>query len=340
MLLDTLISLLGIAMVLLVLEDFINTTLRLKGGGRLTNAITNATWRLMLYLHHRRPHGRILYDTGVTGLLLTILTWTTLLWLGWLLVFLPHEAAVESSPEGADAGVWSRAYFVGYSLITLGVGDYAPAGPLFQMATVFAAITGFFLMTLSVTYLVPVVAAVVEARTLAARILLTGETPQELISDLAGLDHGRAFVRSSVDYLGPILALSQRRFAYPVLRLFPSYERDTSIAVALATLDEALTLLLLGTRDPGTLTVQLTPLRRAIEKYLYSQPLTDDERLVEEPPVPSREPLRQAGLEPIPAEEFSRRVHGLAERRRLLLAVLRQEDRAWSDVSNGDPESS
>jgi hypothetical protein len=334
MLSDVAISLAGIVLIVAVLKDFIKTTLRLEGGGRLSTLLMAFTWRVSLYLHRLLPHRRMLSHAGVAALLANIFLWTALLWLGWLLLFLPHAGSVLSAASGEPADFWSTVYFVGYSLITLGVGDYVPNGPLFQVATVLAAISGFFLLTLSVTYLVPVVAAVVQARQLAAQIFLLGRSPQELVQRLVEAGKRRDQLQLLHGFVGPIVLLSQHHFAYPVLKYFPSSRRQTSAAVGMAVLDESLTLLLFGLTGEDRAPASRTgPIRRAIEQYLRVQVSPDVKQLPPPPPAPSLEPLRRAGLSAASDHEFASRLKEVEQRRSLLLALVRQEEREWSDVS-------
>lgn len=321
----------GTLLILVVLNDFIHTTVRLEGGGRLSNPLMSVTWRAALFLQQRFPRHRVLPNAGVAALLANIAMWTVLLWLGWLLLFLPQADAVLTSGTGEPAGFWARVYFVGFSLITLGVGDYTPGSAFFQIATVLAAVTGFFLLTLSVTYLIPVTSAVVESRQLAARILLLGRNPPETVAHVVVRERGDDRLELLLDFVGPIVLLSQRHFAYPVLKYFPSSRRNTSVAVAFAVLDESLTILLHGLNDRDD-EPALVPLRRALGEYLEIQVAPGGERLPPVPPPPTLEPLRAAGFDTVANEEFGRRIASEAHRRRLLRRLLHRENRDWDEV--------
>lgn len=86
--------------------------------------------------------------------MLTLGTWLLLLWAGWTLVFSASPEAVLQDPEGVPADGWARAYFAGFSVFTLGVGDYVPNGPVWQLLTVVAVVSGLALTTMAITYLV------------------------------------------------------------------------------------------------------------------------------------------------------------------------------------------
>lgn len=332
MVVDAAISILGLVLILLVLSDFVRTTLRLEGSGRLSARLMSWMWQLALILQRRLRGRQFLGHVGVIILLSNVFAWAILLWLGWLLLFLPHRGSVIESSSGLPADFWSNVYYVGYSLITLGVGDFAPNGPLFQVATVFASMSGFFLFTLSVTYLVPVVAAVVQARQLAAQTFLLGNDTAEMTRQLLA-DGGVQLLQG---LSAPIVLLAQNHFAYPVLQYFPSSRRSTSSAVALAVLDESLALLFHGLDDDSRFPViQLQPLRRAIDDYLERHVAPMSEKRAEPPPPPSLAPLRAAGATTVSDEEFARRLETLERRRSLLRELVEHEDRAWETVLKG-----
>ena len=317
MAIDILISTFGLLVVLAVTRDFIRTTIRLEGSGRFSGLLMSALWGAALRLHSRQGKRTFLSTAGVAILLISLFTWALLVWVGWLLFFLPHLGSIVASDTSAPADFWSNVYFVGYSLITLGVGDYVPASPVFQVATVVAAMNGFFLFTLSVTYLVPVVSAVVQARQLAAQIFLLGESPEEIADWLRR--HGSLAVQQVNSLAAPIVLLSQHHFAYPVLTYFASYRRSNSIAVALAVLDEALNLLELQPADPAVDPDRLKPVRGAIARYLELHVAVTGEARPDGPGSAES------------SNEFDRIDH----RRSLLRRLLELEGRTWSDVRVG-----
>ena len=330
MLVDTFISLLGLFLIFLVMRDFVHTTLRLQGSGSLSGAIMSSLWKLAKFLRRIFPDRQVFTQMGVPILLADLFAWAFLLWLGWLLVFLPHGGSIVASSSGAPADFWSSAYFVGYSLITLGVGDFAPGSPFFQIATILAAVSGFFLFTLYVTYLVPVVAAVVQARQLAVQVLLLGDTPVGLAEWI--LRTGPSGTDQLNRLTAPIVLLSQHHFAYPVLTYFPSNSRTTSSGVALAVLDEALSLLEYGLGGKAAVEgYKLSPLRGAIGAYLELHARSRGEELPAAPPPPSLTDLTSEDAKS-PAE-FTRDLKRLDHRRSLLRQLVEGEGRQWSDVT-------
>lgn len=55
--------------------------------------------------------------------------------------------AVRDAANGEPAGLVDRLYFTGYTVFTLGNGDFKPGSGIWQIATGAAAGTGLFLVT-------------------------------------------------------------------------------------------------------------------------------------------------------------------------------------------------
>lgn len=327
---DVVISVLGLVLVGFVLHSAVKTTLTLHSSDFLTHFVNETVWRLALLLHRATGSRRYVRGAGVVCLLSVIAVWTLLYWLGWLLFFLPEPEAVVAAESSLPADFWSRVYFVGYSLITLGIGDYVPGTPVYQVATILASASGFFLITLSITYLVPVVTSLVDARHLAVQLFLAGDTPSRIANTM--LQEPERFRELARDAPSQVILLTQRYFAYPVLHYFPSATRDTSIALALVSLDEALSQVLeLGGERSKALEPLLITLRGAMDEHLrfldgsFLSPADDT------PPAPAAgdwSDLDQRLEDSDLAVPFDR----LADRRRLLHAMVRHDVREWSDV--------
>ena len=121
---------LGALLILFDLIDVIQSTLSVRGGGFLSSRLGGALWGVFVRLHRHRPAHHVLAYAGPTLLVVTLSFWTALNWLGWTLVFLSDPDSVVSASNGEPGDIAAQFYFVGYSLITLGIGDYRPQGAL------------------------------------------------------------------------------------------------------------------------------------------------------------------------------------------------------------------
>ncbi len=206
---------------------------------------------------------------GPLFLIGTVVMWLVGLWTGWTLVFLGSGDVVRES-TGEPVGVLGVVYFVGFNLVTLGVGDLVATGPGWGVISVVASFGGLFVLTLSITYLISVVSAVVSRRALAVRIASLGPTPSAIVT---WAWNGREFSDAALQQVGslvePLLATSERHLAYPVPEHFESTEETASAPLAVARLDEALRLLENGvTTDHRPGAIVTAPLRAAVNRYI------------------------------------------------------------------------
>ena len=311
--------------------DLVWTTLSLSGGGPLT-ALVSRSVGLALIGCHRLPSLRRLSHHAALGVIIaTLLSWVLLTWAGWALVFAAGEHAVVEAQSGAPADGWSRIYFAGYSMITLGTGDYRPGGQPWQVASVLAAINGFILVTLAISYLVPIISAAVEARRLALSIAHLGEGPEALVTQGWSGENFDLLSQHLVT-LAPSLVISgQRLLVFPVLCYDRTSDPSASLPRSLAILDEALTLLERGVApEHRPAAIVLEPTRRAITELQERLAATVPAGPAREAPhPPSLGPLREAGIPTIADAAFRAALEGLDDRRRLLLGLVQWQGWRW-----------
>ncbi|MFC4637910.1 potassium channel family protein [Deinococcus hohokamensis] len=101
---------------------------------------------------------------------LTILMWAAILWLAFSLLLLPYAASFQST-RSDPLPDWFKAFYIsGYSMTTLGIGDLVPSGKAPRLVIVLASAMGFILITVAVTYLLSVYAALERMSALAFEI--------------------------------------------------------------------------------------------------------------------------------------------------------------------------
>lgn len=327
----------GAALLAFAFYDLIKTTLG-QGGGPMTNRVTALVWRLALLVHRRwRAHG-LLTTAGVAGILLVVLLWLALVWGGWTLLFSSAEGAVVWSESRRPATLAERSRFAAYAMVTLGFGDFEPEGGIWKIATSLAAASGFSLLTLSLTFLTPLVGAATEKRQLGLYLATVGRTPREIL--LAAWD-GESYrsLEPHLQNLSPMIALlAQRHLTYPALHYFHA-PRRSAVAPALAALDEALTLLGDASRpDCAPAEALLRSTRRAVWSLLTTLDNNYIHAAPEPPPPPELAPLVAAGLPLFEAGEALRRLERRSHRRRLLLAYVESDGWRWDDVLDAAEE--
>lgn len=325
-----LLVVLGFAILATVMVDALLTTVAVSNvAGPVTGNLTHGLWTLAL---RWRSH-RFLRLAGLLIALTAVAVWFAALWLGWSLVFLADVDAVVSTDTGRPAGAWDRVYFAGYTLFTLGSGEFIPQGAVWQLLAIVALVNGLTMVTLWITYLIPVTAAATGKRRLAASIASLGERPDAILMS-AWDGRGFAPLEPHLVSLMPMVALlAEQHLAYPVLHYFHSVHRYTALAPMIASLDEALTMLEFGVaprhRPPQ---FAYHPLRDAVSHFLdtlFSAFIIPEP---DPPPPPSLERLRDTGIPTVDDEEFEAAVSKLAQRRRLLRALVDNDGWTWEDL--------
>lgn len=324
---------LGTAVLVVTFADALTTTLSVgSGGGFLTRRLTAVLWRALLKVHRRdRPSG-LLSRGGSALLLLVVLVWVLGLWSGWTLVLLAAgEGAVVNSDTRVPAGTAETVYYAGFTVFTLGVGDFVATTPGLRVLTAFASFTGLFLVTLAITYLISVVSAVVGRRSIAVRVFALGDDPASIVvRGWTGEQFGSGFVQQLVALSGELATSAEQHLAYPVLHFYRSHHPGLSAARAVAVLDEALLLLgagVAGSARPDAGAVET--LRRVVRRHLEAVDAVGTRAALDVPPVPDLGPLARAGIPTVPQAQFAEVVRSSAGHRRELHRLVASDGWSW-----------
>lgn len=289
----TLVAVLGCLLVLLVVVDIFRTVLwSSAGAGPITSAITAIHRRALVPVV--RGNRTLLSLLGPLVLGLVVLTWATVLVVGATLILQGDPEAVVHSTTRRPADAWERAYVAGYSVFTLGNGDFQPSGTYGQVSFVVMSGAGLLLMTLSITYLVPVIQASVSARAFASSVLSLGDSAAEIV--VQGWNGQRVDLDRQVAAWDQHLStLGHQHLAYPVLHIFTGNDVDAAAPLAVQRVDEVLTLLDAVTQDAAPSRIDRRQLRASVERYVssYGAPIDPDRP---PPPPPGLGLLRAAGI--------------------------------------------
>ncbi|MDP9023304.1 MAG: ion channel, partial [Actinomycetota bacterium] len=141
----------GTAVVVVTVFDAFATTLSPSTrAGPVTSRMNAVLWRLA----RRASRSNVAIPLVVAGPLLLVTTamvWIGGLWLGWTLLFAADPNAVVSDPGGIPADLSGRVFYTGYTLFTLGLGNYVPQGAVWEVLSAVALINGLVLVTMSIT---------------------------------------------------------------------------------------------------------------------------------------------------------------------------------------------
>lgn len=327
----------GVAVLVAVVLDVLWTTLR-EGAGWGTRRLTQAAWRVALRIHGRIGSHRLLSLLGVGVVLLAVMVWIGGLWLGWSLVFCCHDGAVIDPATGASASWTERAYFAATTLLSLGPGDFVPRGAGWQLAAALATLSGLFVVTFAVTYLVPVVQAATHKRQVAVFVSSLGQSPLGLLLRSWNGESFGAFERVLQRLIWELTTVEQRHLTYPVLHYLHSAMRSQSLALSVAAVDEAVSILEHGFEGAPPCDVGALAHARACLDSLVKT--IGPGGVGDVPPIPSLSPLRDQGVPVVDDEVFAERLASSGERRRRLEAIVELDGWHWEQVawSRREPE--
>lgn len=326
----------GVLLLLVVIIDLLWTTLWVEGGaGPLTSWLMAGTWGLVRRVGSR--NSRWLTIAGPLILVLGLSIWIVFLWAGWTLLFASAENAIIDTVAPRPISWSDFVYFTGYTIFTLGNGDFAPQGQLWQISTTLASASGMLFITLSVTYVLSVLGAVTQKRAFATTISGLGMTSAEILQAswdgeaFQGLEVPLNTVATQLD------TLTSNHKAYPILHYFYSGQPAQAPTTSITALDEALTLLLFGVAEqkrPNELSIKQA--RSSVQSYLETVGSSYIEPADRSPPPPEIETLREAGIPTVSDEEFGHSITEIDERRRTLLGLIESDKRRWPASNDAD----
>ncbi|WP_222919875.1 potassium channel family protein [Natrinema sp. SYSU A 869] len=320
---------LGILLLVIVVVDLLWTTLWVEGSaGPLTSWLMAVTWRVFRQVGDRRS--RLLTLSGPSILVIGLLVWIILLWTGWTLVFASAEYPLIDTVNGGSISWSDRFYVTGYTIFTLGNGDFAPREGPWQIAMILTTASGMLFVTLTVTYVLSVLDAVTQKRSFASSVSGLGTRSDEIVRTSWNGDEFDGLELSLNALASQLNTLTANHKAYPILHYFHSGQTERAPVTSVALLDETLTLLRFGVPEPDRPSDTIVKnVRASVHSYLETLHNGFIEPADRTPPAQDLEPLRDAGVPTVPDEMFDESVENLSERRRLLLGLVESDVRQW-----------
>ena len=322
----------GVLLLVGLLVDVVATTV---ASGRPGGWVSRRTGRAMWTAIRRaaRGHQGVMEIGGLVVVVGLLVQWLVIALAAWWLVLLGTGEVVEAT-TGRAASAMEALYYAGVTFSTLGNGEYLATSAGGRVVTVVASVSGIVLLTLCITYLVPVISAVSLKRRVAAQITDLGPTPHDVARRLLSESGTSQQVDVALELSTHIRTLTQQHYSYPVLHYFHSRHRKTALAVALGVLDDALVLVELAQRrdEPP---IHLHLLDTAIEGFLDALAHSFIEPADEPPPQPTVEDLRRLiGSDPLPTTtDIDGRYGPRRERRRRLKGFVHDDGWSWDDVA-------
>ena len=324
---------LGLLLTLVTVYDMIYTILSPRGAGFIVDRVSSGFWKFFVFLNNRDGRKKMLRYIGPFLLVVIVLTWIILLWLGnTLMVYSDSEALWSASKQEFISGFSENLYFVAYVLSSMGSGDFTPATDAWMIYTGFISFTGVVFLSLAISFLIPIIDAITLKRQVSLHIHILGRNPNEI---LARYEHNNyEDLLKILENLEPsLLKLAQNHLAYPVIHYFHSTHTFESLPVKLVSLDEAMSVLLYKVDKKNIADIRmLDRAYRAMTYYLSTLANAFIEPENNEPVSPNTTKLQN--ISENSSSRGTKDNRDLSERRKLLLAYLQSDGWDWNDMEN------
>ncbi|GHC17233.1 putative membrane protein YdjJ [Kushneria pakistanensis] len=317
---------------MLVAHDAIRTTLSASNSGPLTKRLTSTLWFMLLLLHRRGRGHAILAAAGVWITISLIAFWMLMAWLGWFLLFCSDPQAVVNATSKTTADLVERAYYAGYTLTTLGYGDYVPGNNHWRIVPGLAAANGFFLFTAAITYILNVVANVTQKRQLALAMTALGQTPHQMLETTADDGAFTTLASQLQQVQSSIGTVGQQHLAFPILHYYHGETGDKALPLAMTRLYQTLALVCFACPGLDTSTrSQLLIAQRNLDRFLETLSTDFIQPSRHMPDIPDLDAYAQLPGVQKSATEMQEHLASL-DHQRLLLAYVRKDGWEWQDV--------
>jgi len=330
------VFILGIIILLITAIDLINTSLSVRGAGFITKRLSKTIWTVLLAIHKKTGAGKLLELGGAFILVAILINWLLLIWISASLLFISQPDSLMNVESNSATTILAKIFYTGYTLSTLGLGDIEPDGPFWDILTAILSFTGLILISIAITYLIPVVSGEIIKRRISVYITTLGCSVEDILMNYWNGENFKELEHPFTSLTGKIILHAQNHKAYSVLHFFHSSDKKEAFALNLTNLDEVLTILLHGipAAQQPSFNV-LMGLRRAITSYLITLPEAFITPGNETPPQPELSALENKGIQLIQGKTLSLAYEKIESRRRLLLSLIKDDGWNWNDLQAG-----
>lgn len=226
-----LLTLLGIALILVALRDIFHELFHPSGRGTLSRAVMRILWRVFRGVSRRWP--ALLDIAGPSMMPLIILCWAALLSVGWALVLWPHMPGSFLLSTGLEptrnSGFLDALYLSLTTLSTLGYGDIAPKAGALRMLMPLEALFGFALLTASISWVLSIYPVLGRRRSLAQRIRLLSDA-----ESATGVTVERADATQLLsDLTSQLTMIDNDLLQFPITYYFHAVEEKNSLSAVM-----------------------------------------------------------------------------------------------------------
>lgn len=267
--------------------------------------------------------------SGPIILFMTVLVWIISIDIGWTLIFYADENALKAK-DGGPIDFTDALWYISYTMFTVGNGDASPKTDLYQVLSSVVSLTGMLMVTLSVTYILQVITAVVDKRSFANQVISIGRTAEEFVSEQWTGEGFGAIELQMVSLNGKLGELTEQHLAYPILNYYHAAKYENSVATAVAIYDDAMTIIAEAIpEDYHPPTTVLTSGRRTVDSYLQMLNTAFIKPSDSPPPPPNLIHLHEKNIPVTQETHFQEALKEVDKRRRLHFGSIINDAWHW-----------
>ena len=317
---ETLLLVIGAVILVLTIYDFFFTTLSGSGAGFITEHTSIVSDKMIR--SSAKLFGRKTFNfRGLLVNLIVLAFWIILIWIGLFALYSSNPEAIVNS-EGRVANVWERLYFTGYTISTLGMGNFIPTSAFFELLTSLFSIFGFIFFTTSMTYFISISSALVNKRTITKSITSLGDNPLKISNQFLSFNSSYC-LQQFLSLQNMIDRHSVYHHAYPVVHFYSHAKEEDSFSLKISRLDEALSLL--ASSNTHDYHDDLKPLRQTLSNFLNNLDTNFSSSL------PKAD--QDGDFSELPYEINYEKMEPLQSRRRVLERLLLSEGYRIADIA-------
>jgi Ion channel len=339
------LGLVGAAVGLFALHDIACTTLSVATSGLASMLVVRCYHRAALRLNHKPAMQWFVHSVGELTLLTSIGVWFLCIWTAWMLIFAADIGGIVNASTGAAASAVDLMYYSGYTITTLGLGDYRAATHVYKVLTVVASATGFFLLTAGATFVLSVSSAVTQHRLFAGSVRALAPLPLSTVAGCKSISSTDSLLQATATQL---ILCAQTLLCFPQSTNYCfKNSNDCSLSLTAAVLCETVLLADSVSAEACVLSeATVGYVYGAVDQYLHcaesvqgksvgrKQQEQQQEQQHAEPLIPDVSSLREQGLPLLVQhdveQEYAR--PDVAQRRQRLSAILEKNGYCWADV--------
>ena len=321
----------GVAIVIVTNIDALSTILRINGGSKISNFVARKVWSVSVFISVKFSRKSILSNVGALIVITLFTLWAVLLMIGYGLIYNSDiNSIVETSTE-QSASIPAKFYYVGYTLTSLGNGDLKTGNDFWRIISNFTGLNGMFLLSIAISYFIPLMNAVVKQRMLATYISNLGKTPTDIILNGWNGSNFDILHEQFKDLYPMILMQCEQQLAYPVLLYFHSDNPKYSPQLNLVKLDEALSIQEIYNIDQSDKAYIWKNLRMAMDKYLKVINNSYSFKKGDIPDFPYKENLRSLNIS-VTETTANNLLHKIKDRRAFIASLVKNDGWEWEEL--------